>query len=88
MSINIQLPKLIEDKLRNKLGDLSAVGKEAMLVELYRHGELTHNELSIALGITRFETDGVLKRHDVTEDLLTSEEYARELVGLEKLVSE
>ena len=87
MAINIELPKLIEDKLRTDLRDFSAVAKEAMLVELYRQSRLTHRELSDALNLTRFETDGVLKQHNVTEDLLTPEEYESELGGLGRLVN-
>ncbi len=40
MAINIDLPESIEEKLRSDLGDLSAAGKEAMLVELYRQGNV------------------------------------------------
>jgi len=87
MAINIEPPKRIEDKLRTDLRDLPAAAKEAMLVELYRQGRLTHHELSDALGLSRFEIDGLLKQHNVTEDLLTPEEYERELDGLGRLVN-
>jgi len=79
MAIHIKLPAPIEEKLRNDLGDLGAAGKEAMLIELYRQGKLTHHELPQALGLGRFETDGVLKRHNVTEDLLTPNELDEQL---------
>jgi hypothetical protein len=79
MGVNIELPQPIEDKLRNDLGDLGAVGKEAMLVELYRLGKLTHHELSEALSLGRLEVDGVLKRHNVTEDLPTPDELEEQL---------
>lgn len=71
MAVHIELPEQIEQKLRNALGDLGSAGKEAMLIELYRLGKLTHHELSEALGVGRFETNGILKRHNVTEDLPT-----------------
>ncbi len=76
MSINMELPHPIEEKLK---GDLAAAGKEAMLVELYRQEKLSHHELAQGLGLSRFETDGVLKRHNVTEDLLTPDELAEQL---------
>lgn len=79
MVIKIELPQSVAEKLRSELGDLSAAGKEAMLVELYRQGKLTHHELSEALGLGRFETDGVLKQHNVTEDLLTPNELDEQI---------
>ncbi len=81
MAINIELPESIERKLRSDLGDLGAAGKEAMLIELYRQGKLTRYELSEALGVGRFETDGILKRHNVTEDLPTSDELDERLAS-------
>lgn len=40
--------------------------REAFLVNLYREDHLTHHQLSEALGLSRLETDGVLKRHRVS----------------------
>jgi hypothetical protein len=37
------------------------------------------------LGLSRYETDGVLRRHNVVEDLLTSDELAEQVAGLAKL---
>ncbi len=84
MAIRIELPGAIEEKLRADFGDLSAAGKEAMLVELYRQDKVSHGELAGALGLSRYETDGVLKRHNVTEDLLTSEELHEQVASLRK----
>ena len=86
MSIHIELPKPIEDKLRADLGDLATAGKEAMLVELYRQGKVSYGELAESLGLSRYATDDLLKRHMVTEDLLTSEELEAQLSGLQKLL--
>ncbi len=86
MAIQIELPIGVEEKLRAKFGDLPAVSKEAMLVELYREGELSHGELAEGLGLSRYQADEVLKRHKVTEDLLSSEELAEQLAGLKKLL--
>jgi predicted HTH domain antitoxin len=79
MSVTIQLPTNIEQRLRQDLGNLDEAGKEAMLIELYRQDQLTHYELSQALGLDRFETDALLKKHNVTEDLPTVEELAEDL---------
>ena len=83
---SIELPPPIEEMLRSKLGDLSAVATEALLVELYRQGHLSHAELARSLGASRYETDGVLKRHGVTEDYLTSAELKAQVEGLRKLI--
>jgi hypothetical protein len=34
------------------------------------------------MGVTRYEADGILKRHHVTEDLMTPEEFEEERVAL------
>jgi predicted HTH domain antitoxin len=88
MAINIQLPSAIEEKLRLQLGDVAAAGKEAMLIELYRQGKISHAELAEGLGLSRYETDGVLRRHNVTEDLPNSAELAEQLARLRKLTGE
>ncbi len=84
MAINIELPSDIEAKLRADFGDLSVAGREAMLVELYRQGKISHGELAEGLGLSRYETDNVLRRHNVTEDLLAAEELDEQLAGLRK----
>ncbi len=84
MPITIDLPSDIERDLRNRLGDLDAEAKEALAVEFYRQRKLTHHQLSSLLGLSRFETDGVLKKHDVYCDL-TAEDVAREAEELRRL---
>ena len=63
MSISFDLPASVEDQLRRELADLDVVAKEALLVELYRQGRITHHQLGLSLGLERHETDGLLKRH-------------------------
>jgi hypothetical protein len=82
MAVTIQLPEEIEQDLRCRLGDLDATGKEAMLIELYRQGKLARHQLSTALGLDRFETEALLKKHNVVEDFPTDEEYEAALVRL------
>ncbi|MEX0642190.1 MAG: UPF0175 family protein [Pirellulales bacterium] len=88
MAVTVELPADLEQRLRVETPDLESHAKEAMLVELYRQDKLTHYELSQALGLDRFETDGVLKRHKVTEDLPTADEIEEGLRWLRKLVSQ
>ncbi len=85
-TVSFDLPDEVEKQLRQVLGDLDAAAKEAALVELYRQGQLSHGQLAVALGISRYETDGVLKRHNVTEDLVTREELDEQVRLLRQLL--
>ena len=69
MAVTFELPSEIEKNLRQELGDLNRAAKEAALVELYRQHKLTHHELSQALGLSRFETEALLKNHGVNYDI-------------------
>jgi len=81
MPVTIELPKDLEATLRRQVGNLEGAAKEALLVELYRQGQLTHRTLAEALGLDRYEADGVLKRHGVEYDL-TPAELNRQLQSL------
>ena len=85
MTVSFQLPSAIEEQLRRELVDLDQVAKEAALVELYRQGKLTHHELATALGLDRFETEALLKRHRITDDCVTLEGLDKQLTALRKL---
>ena len=86
MAVTIQLPPDVEQRLRADSPDLDVVAKEAMLIELYRREKVTHYELSQALGLDRFDTDAVLKKHGVAVDLPTPEEIEDDLRRLRQLV--
>ena len=86
MAVIDELPAEMEQRLRAEIPDLESEAKEAMLVELYRQGKLSHYELSQALGLNRFETDGLLKRHKVTEDLPTLEELEEDFRAVKSLL--
>jgi hypothetical protein len=81
MPVSFDLPRDIELALRRGNDDLEQAAKEALLVESYRQAKLTHHQLSIALGLSRFETDSLLKRHEVFYDL-DAEEVVRESEAL------
>jgi predicted HTH domain antitoxin len=66
MTISFELPQDIEQELRINGSDLSGEAREAFLVELYRQDRISHHQLTEALGLSRLETDGVLKRHKVS----------------------
>jgi hypothetical protein len=69
MAISFDLPEVIERELRRQVADLDEAAKEATLVEMYRLRRLTHQQLSQALGLSRYETDGLLKRYGVYDDM-------------------
>jgi len=81
-TISFQLPDHIERQLHAELGDLSSAAKEAALIELYRQGQLSHGKLAEGLEISRYETDAILKRHKVIEDLVTPEELDEQIRNL------
>ena len=85
MAVSFQLPTDLEHELRSELRDLDAEAKEALLVSLYRQGKLSHLAFSKALGLDRFETEDVLRKHNVTEDLGTVEDYLSDAATLANL---
>lgn len=87
MAVTFELPRDIEKALRGQFADLDRAAKEALLVDSYRREKLTRHQLAGALGLSRFDTDDLLKRHEVFYDL-TAEEVARESEGLRKLRDE
>ncbi len=76
-SVTFTVPDEVRDLLARD-GDVAAAAREAMLVELYRRGTLSHGSLARALDVSRDETDGVLKKHGVTEDMPTLSELRAE----------
>ncbi|HEY2148308.1 MAG TPA: hypothetical protein VGH32_10250 [Pirellulales bacterium] len=88
MAVSFELPTAIEAQLRQILGNLDSVAKEAAMIELYRRGVLTHYELSKSLCLDGFETDALLKKHNVSEDLVTPDEFAKEAAAIRKVLGE
>ncbi|HOA72606.1 MAG TPA: UPF0175 family protein [Phycisphaerae bacterium] len=86
MTIVFTLPPSIEQRLLDEGQDPNQAAKEAALVDLYRREKISHGEHAQALGISRFDTDALLKRHGVTEDLLTAEELEDQLTSLFNLL--
>ncbi len=81
MTISFEIPQEIEQQIRANGADLDREARETYLVELYRQDRITHYQLSAALGLGRFETDGVLKRHRVSSGP-TLEELRAEIGSL------
>jgi predicted HTH domain antitoxin len=89
MNINIalELPPNVEERLRAESGDLSTAARQALAIELFRRGILSHHDLGQSLGLDRFETDALLKRHKVTEHALTHEEVDADVKSLNELLA-
>jgi predicted HTH domain antitoxin len=87
MTVQFELPNNIESALCGGSADLNQLAKESVLVELFRQDKISRHELSQALGLSRMETDELLKNHHVTEDLLTCEDYHVALAGLREKIS-
>jgi hypothetical protein len=66
VTITFELPQEMEREIRTNGTDFSGEAREAYLVEHYRQDRITHHQLAQALGLTRIETDGVLKRYKVS----------------------
>jgi hypothetical protein len=84
--VTMTLPPDVERRLRAESPDLSAAVREGFAVELFRRGLLTHFDLGQVLGLDRFETDALLKRHRVAESSLTHEEVDADAEGLRGLL--
>ncbi len=78
-TVSIQLPETVLAALGNDAGKAARQAVEALVVDLYRTRQLSYRQVSQALGLSRYETDGILKRHHVTEDLVTVEEFDRQV---------
>ncbi len=85
MTIRFDIPPTVEQAIAGSGDDPAAQLKEAGLVELYRLGKISHGQLAEGLGVSRYETDAVLRAHNVTEDLLTQEELSTQLSRLRGL---
>ena len=73
MNISFELPKNIEQEISANGADVNGEAKEAYLVEIYRQERITQHQLAEALGLTRVEADGVLKKHKVWLELTPEE---------------
>ncbi len=86
LTVTLNLPPEIEEKLRSETANLDADVKEAYALELFRRERLSHYELSQVLGLHRFETDAYLKRHKVFEGSLTMEDLEEQRQTLDRVL--
>jgi predicted HTH domain antitoxin len=87
MSICFELPQNIEQRLRKDGADLDREAKEVYLVALFRRGVVSHYDLGLALGLDRFETDALLKRHQVAEQSLRHQDVDADVRSINDLLA-
>ncbi|WP_165234687.1 UPF0175 family protein [Aquisphaera insulae] len=76
MTITFEIPGDIEERLHATGTDPNQAAKESLLVEMYRQRRITHHQVAQALGLSRYEVDGLLKRYDVPLDISIDEFHA------------
>lgn len=86
VTVTIELPPELARVLGGTATDLGNKAKEALAVDLYRDGRLSHAELGKALGLDRFETDALLKRHRVFSGGLTLADLELDRKALEEVL--
>ena len=86
LNVMLNLPADLEEKVRRESANLNEEVKDAYALELFRQGNLSHHELSRALGLDRFETDAYLKRHSVFEGSLTMADLEADRLTLEHVM--
>jgi hypothetical protein len=84
MNVTFEIPTEIEEVLLSAGTDPSHAAKESLLVELYRERRITQRQLGQALGLNRYEVDGVLKRHNILLDL-SLEDFNAEVASLREV---
>jgi predicted HTH domain antitoxin len=86
ITVTLELPDDVEQALRGRGVDLVHATREALAVQLFRRGVLTHAQLSQVLSLDRFRTDALLKRYGVEEHSLTSEDVQSDLATLDSVL--
>jgi hypothetical protein len=85
MTLTFELEPTLEHSLGGDVSDLGAAAKEALLVMLYRQRKISHYALSQSLGLDRLETEELLHRHKVTEDLPSADVLLSDPATLQNL---
>lgn len=66
MKLTIDIPLSVEQSLQQQLGaGLAQAAKEALAIAWYREERLSIGQVSELLGISVYESEGLMKRHGV-----------------------
>jgi hypothetical protein len=85
LKVEVLVPEPLLSSLGGENGDLPQRAFEALVAHQYRTGELSHAQVCDLMGLTRYETDGFLKRHAAFRPN-ELEEYADDADRLEKFL--
>jgi predicted HTH domain antitoxin len=77
MEITVQLP---DDLMLQQNPARTAL--EALVIEGYRSGVLSHFQAGSLLGFSRFETDGFFKKHEVEDHAYGVDDLACDLMSI------
>ena len=80
MKITVDLP---DDLAQHANAGREAL--EALVIEGYRSGALTHYQASRLLGLSRFEFDGFLKERNIYDHAYGLEDFEQDLETLRQL---
>ena len=88
MAVTIELPDEVARRLRAVMPNLETRLKEAVALELFRKGRLSHHALANILGMDRFETDAYLQHHGVEEGSVTMGDLDEQARTLERVLGQ
>lgn len=83
-TVEISVPDALIEALGNQPDDLPRQTLEALIVQAFRKGNITHAQVGELLALNRFETDAFLKNAQAFR-LHESEEFASDLDTLRGL---
>ncbi len=84
-TVEISVPDTLLNALGARLSDLPRQTLEALIVQAFRKGQLTHAQVSELLELNRFETDAFLKDAEAFR-LRENEEYSSDLENLRRVL--
>lgn len=84
--LSIPLSPELMRALQSVGGAPDKAARETLAVSLFREGRLNHIELSKVLELDRFETDAVLKRHEVVNRGLSINDLEMDRATLDRIL--
>jgi hypothetical protein len=86
MTLHLDIPDAVRDVLAQNGRDPAQAAREAILVELYRRGEITHRQLAEFLGLDRVALDGLLRGLRVFEGAPTLADLEADRTTLDRIL--
>lgn len=82
----LDLPPEVAERLKAESPDVSQAVREVFALDLFRRGILDRPGLSQVLGLDRFETLALLKRHGIFQGALSHEEVEADARSINELI--